>query len=252
MSYNLNKMSLPIENSGDKNLPLYRSIKNLLWRQIRTGELLIGDKMPSENKLAAELGVSRITIRRAFRELQTEGVIRRVKGLGTFVADSANRLFNLQFPDISDYIISKGWQHEKEILVFEQDTPGPSVKKCLELEDGETVFRLSLIQKANGLPIAHEDRFAVSHLFPDFIEQDFTKTSYIDYFLKRAVLERVEHKISALAAEAPLTKYLQIEKNAPCMYLERITYSFGRAATFSKITLPGKHFIWESEIDLRW
>ena len=242
-----------LEQDPDKNVvPLYRSIKQLIWRQIRSGELLVGDKLPSENELTAKLGVSRITIRRALRDLEEDGVIRRVKGLGAFVTKPTKRLFTLQFPDIGDYIAAKGLHHEKDILVFEEIAPNEVLKKHLNLSNQQTVYHLSILQKANGVAIAHEDRFVVSHLFPDFIEQNFEQTSLIDYFLKRAVLERVEHNISAIAATAPFTKYLDIAENSPCLYLQRTTFSFGSAATFTKITLPNDRFTWESKIDLSW
>jgi GntR family transcriptional regulator len=67
--------------------PLYEQIVAAIKREIAAGRLLPGDALPSVRALAAELLVSLITIKRAYEELERDGIIYSRQGLGTFVAD---------------------------------------------------------------------------------------------------------------------------------------------------------------------
>mgnify|MGYP001318804522 CR=1 FL=1 len=72
-------------------VPLHAQLKNLLQRHIMAGDWTQGSPMPSEATLCATYGVSRITVRRALSDLESEGFIRRERGRGTFVAASRPR-----------------------------------------------------------------------------------------------------------------------------------------------------------------
>jgi DNA-binding LacI/PurR family transcriptional regulator len=67
---------------------LYEQLRNYLLEEIQSGRLKPGDRVPSESELSAQFGVSRITSKKALETLQTEGVVLRSRGRGTFVADS--------------------------------------------------------------------------------------------------------------------------------------------------------------------
>ena len=76
--------------------PKYEIIHQTLLRQIETGALPPETRLPDENALAAEYGVSLITVRRAMSELSRDGAIRRVRGRGSFVTKRAP---NAKSPD---------------------------------------------------------------------------------------------------------------------------------------------------------
>jgi len=67
--------------------PKYKSIKERLIKQIKEGDILPGERVPSETEISNMFGVSIITARRALMELVNEGFVYRVQGKGTFVAD---------------------------------------------------------------------------------------------------------------------------------------------------------------------
>jgi GntR family transcriptional regulator len=72
--------------SGENPEPLYRQISDQIRRLILTGELAPGAPLPSIRELAQQLTASIITVRRAYWELEREGLITTRQGLGTFVA----------------------------------------------------------------------------------------------------------------------------------------------------------------------
>jgi len=70
--------------------PLYLQIINSLKRELSEGRLVPGTALPSFRRLAEDLLVSVITVKRAYEELEREGIIYRRQGLGTFVSDLAS------------------------------------------------------------------------------------------------------------------------------------------------------------------
>ena len=83
-----NGYSWYIMAKSGKHLPMYRQIFNALSQRIRSGELAGGERLPSEGEAAEQFGVSRITSKRALQMLAAEGLITRVPGRGSFVAES--------------------------------------------------------------------------------------------------------------------------------------------------------------------
>jgi GntR family transcriptional regulator len=69
---------------------LYQQIVDGLKREVSEGRLTPGTALPSFRVLAEDLLVSVITVKRAYEELEREGIIYRRQGLGTFVADTAD------------------------------------------------------------------------------------------------------------------------------------------------------------------
>lgn len=70
----------------NSSIPMYKQVVQILSNQISSGELSVGNKIPSETELMAKFGVSRITIRAAISELVEEGILTRSQGKGTFVS----------------------------------------------------------------------------------------------------------------------------------------------------------------------
>lgn len=68
-------------------MALYQQVKDHVMRKIADGSLSAGERVPSEQELVQEFGVARMTANRALRELAEQGVIVRVAGVGSFVAE---------------------------------------------------------------------------------------------------------------------------------------------------------------------
>ena len=88
-------MNIQIDNSSDN--PIYLQIKNQIKAQIISGELKVGEQLPSIRFLAKELRVSMITAKRAFDELELDGFINSVQGKGNFVAAQNRELIREEY-----------------------------------------------------------------------------------------------------------------------------------------------------------
>ena len=83
-------MNLIITNSSD--VPIYQQIKNQIINSIGNNELKANDMLPSIRNLAKDLGISILTVKKAYDELEQEAYIRTVQGKGTFVTPRNNEL----------------------------------------------------------------------------------------------------------------------------------------------------------------
>jgi GntR family transcriptional regulator len=83
-------LQLPPLSTGE-SVPLYQQIVEAIRREVASGRMPAGSPMPSFRTLAAQLAVSLITVKRAYEELEHDGVILRHQGLGTFVAPDGER-----------------------------------------------------------------------------------------------------------------------------------------------------------------
>src|SRR5580658_3552762 len=98
----------PVKNTDTKvggDPPKYQRILIELRRSISAGQVKPGDRLPSENELGGRFSVSRLTVQRALKELQIEGLVDRRAGSGTYVLprkESSGKLFGLLIPGLGE------------------------------------------------------------------------------------------------------------------------------------------------------
>jgi len=117
------KMNIQINNSS--NDPIYLQIKNQIKSQIISGDLQVGDKLPSIRFMAKELRISMITAKRAFDELEAEGFIDSVQGKGNFVARQNKELIREEY-------LKKIEERIQDIIEF-SDIIGLSNKEIMQM-----------------------------------------------------------------------------------------------------------------------
>src|SRR6201994_4842277 len=109
----------------------YLQVKQFVLSRISAGTLAVGDRVPSENELVRELDVSRMTANRALRELAADGVLVRVAGVGTFVAEQRVHAHPLEVRNIADEIRARGHEHRLKVLTLESlSAPRELAERC--------------------------------------------------------------------------------------------------------------------------
>ncbi len=103
-------MDIILSNSSDK--PIYEQIASQVKAQILSGALTAGAKLPSIRALASDLGVSVITTKRAYADLEQLGFICTVQGKGCFVAEGNQELFRKQLCHIEELLAKAASQAE--------------------------------------------------------------------------------------------------------------------------------------------
>ena len=223
-------------------LPRYQQLKEQIIGQISRGELKPRDRVPSENDLVGSAGVSRMTANRALRELNDEGYVERVAGVGTFVADLQAASHVLEVRNIADEIASRGHRHTALVVRQERQRASTEVADVLRVRQGKGVFHLLLVHSENGAPIQLEKRYVVESFAPQCLQQDFREQTPSAWLSAIAPLQEAEHKVRALMPDDETRALLKMAKYEPCLAVIRRTWSNGRPVSYARLYHPGSRF----------
>jgi len=226
----------------DAASPLYEKVKDYILQNIGAGVWTRHQRLPSENDFVSRLGVSRMTVHRALRELTTAGILVRIQGVGTFVAVPKPQAALLEIRNIAEEIKARGHTHRSEVLALESRTTKPDLTAPFEFARARRVFHSIVIHFENDVPVQYEERFVNPDLAPDFDRQDFTVRTTYDYLTQTCPITEVEHVISAISADAAIAKHLRIAVAAPCLLLYRRTWSGVAVATVNRLIYVGERF----------
>jgi GntR family transcriptional regulator, histidine utilization repressor len=227
----------------DSTVPLYRQIQERIRRRIADGEWRPGRKIPSENELVGQWGVSRMTVHRALRELAQEGHLERVAGLGTFVAEPPRRASLMELKDIAEEVRAAGAEHHARLCSRRRVSLDATAAAAMERPVGTEAAHVILIHYRDDLPIQHEERWVDLEMVPDFLQVDFETVTPSQHLLQTLPAEEVEHVVEAILPTPAVAAALAIEPTAPCLRLERRTWSGGRVVTFAVLTYPGSRYV---------
>lgn len=222
--------------------PLYQQVKQLIEAQIKSGDWQPDMRIPSENELVESLGVSRMTINRALREMTAEGQLVRLQGVGTFVAKPKPQSALLEIKSISEEIKSRGGVHSSDVHLLTEETAGPDLAAVMSLTPRAIVFHAILVHRDRGQAIQLADRYVNPVAAPDFLEQDFTRITPNEYLLSVCPVTEVEHVIEAITPDANTRDLLEIDISEPCLVLHRKTFLHDKVATKSRFIYPGSRY----------
>jgi len=222
--------------------PIYQQIKTTIQQRIASGEWPPGQKLPSENELVTALQVSRMTINRALRELTQLGLIQRVHGLGSFVAEAPRHASLIELQDIALEIAAHGRRHHSRILQLQTENASAPIAVQLGLPAAQPVYHLRAVHYQDHTPIQLESRYVNPAAMPDFMAQDFTRTTATAYLLKQFKPDEMEHRVSAVMPDAQTRDLLAMQSGQPCLQLIRRTWHQQQVVTYVTLTYPGDRY----------
>ena len=220
----------------------YEQVKTFIKIRITSGVWKPGDAVPSESALMAQFSISRMTVNRALRELATEGMVSRVQGSGTRVAELHRISSRLTIRDIKDEVVERGHTHSSCVLLVATEKAAALLAKTLGLRSGAKVFHTVLVHLENGIPIQHEDRYVNPLAAPDFLQTDFTRFTPAHHLLTRAPLTDASYQIEACLPGKAIAKLLHIKPTEACLAITRRTVSGAHVASMARLVYPGKRY----------
>ncbi|UFN51073.1 GntR family transcriptional regulator [Roseomonas sp. OT10] len=222
--------------------PRYERVKDHVRDRIAAGEWPPGTRLPSENELGPMLGVSRITISRAFAELARQGLVRKVQGLGTFVAERRPRFGLAELQDVAEEIAARGMAWSCTLRAL-RSVPAPAeAAALLDLAPGEPVFESEVLHRGDGVPIQLEHRTIRRDYLPRYLEQDFAACSTYSYLQREGRAEEMEQSVTAVLPDPALRALLKVDARECCLVIRRRTFRAGRPTTLAVLTQPASRF----------
>ena len=230
------------QRSPKAGVPSFQKIKDHILRRIHAGELKEGDQIPTEAVLGRQFGVARMTVNRALRELASEQSVNRIQGLGTFVAQHKYQSTLVSIRSIADEVRARGDRHACAVVVLESVKAPAALARAFDARRGIRLFHSILVHYENDLQIQVEDRWVNAALAPDYLSQDFARSTPNEYLMRVAPLQGVSYRIEARLPPPEIRRRLAMPAGEPCLVLYRTTRSLGMVASVATMWHPASRY----------
>jgi len=213
--------------STDEAQPLYHRVYRLIADEIAAGAVRPGDRLPAERAIGERLGVSRVTVRRALRELADNGLIKSSTGRGSFVAslgqvgEPPNAL--LSFSELG---AARGLVVSSRVLRAETRAATIDEADAFRIAPGAQIFELERLRLLSEVPVAiNLNRVSVASA-PEIPTIDFSGGTSLYAVLQShdIVPTRADFAIQAVAADPAQASLLETDSSAPVLVAEHKTF----------------------------
>lgn len=231
--------------------PLYLQLRGRVERAINDGTLAGGDALPSERDMAELAAVSRVTVRKAVRDLVRDGLLVQRHGSGTFVTKAIDRVEQplSRLTSFTEDMMRRGWKSHSQWLERGLFSPSPEEIVALALAPGDEVARIARLRIADDRPLAIERASISSLMLPDPEEVDQSLYAALEMNGYRPV--RAIQRISATNLGVEDARLMQVEPGDAGLRIERISYlDSGRVVEFTRSLYRGDAYDFVAELTI--
>jgi GntR family transcriptional regulator len=217
-----------------KGIPRHSQISQWLRTQIEEGVFEPEEKLPSENDLAKKFNVSRVTIRRALQSLESDEIIYRCQGLGSFVSDKRTPHNLVRLTDFNEDMAQAGLKASSEVHEFQVIDAPSWLQAPLELEEGTKVMQIDRLRLGNGEPVAFDSTW-LPILYGQLLTKEKLRNSTIYRILEEEYdiqVIRGTYRFSADLADESLSEELGVKPGSPLLVIERSTFTMGNKPVY--------------------
>lgn len=223
-------------------MPLYHQAAQVLEEAIEDGRLPRGSKLDSELDLAAQLRISRPTMRAAIKQLVDKGLLIRRRGIGTTVAPKPVRRA-VALTSLYDDLKESGREPKTRVLVLEETLCPPEIAEQLGLGPGAPVMRFDRLRVTSSDPIALMHNIVPVGLL-GIEKEDLERTGLYDLFRKNGIAPHVAtQRVGARKANTREAELLEIEPGDPVLTMTRTAYDTnGRPIEYGAHSYPAESY----------
>lgn len=204
--------------------PIYLYIRRKITERIERGDYTSGSALPSENELAEEFGVTRLTVRNAIDSLVEQGLIRRVQGKGTYVGFPWMET-GVETGGFREMISSSNAVPSVRILSKSKRLAGPYYAKLFGIDSNEVLYTLRRLNSVDGEPVSLENTVIPLSLFEGIEDVDVSVFSvYETYGMYGHKVGLVQEKLDISALSARDAGLLRVEPGSLALVFECLTY----------------------------
>lgn len=218
------KFGFMVDKSSSE--PLYAQIQAIIEQDITSGKLKPGNRILSEQEIAAKYDVSRVTARKALDNLVAKNLLYRQAGKGTFVAKHGMAYVFSTMLSFSRSLGSRGFEVKTEILDQALIPCLPEIAQQLRIPAGANVVIIRRLRFVDGIAAAIHTSYFDARVYSPLLEIDLTTDSILEA-AERVGLIRMSYSIDSLRA-VPVTvtdgQILRIQPGAPALELDGIVF----------------------------
>lgn len=218
--------ALPGEIDRSLPAPLHQQLQTLIRSRIQSGQWAQDQPIPSEPEMCRRYGVSRTVVRQALHALKDEGLIRRERGRGTFVA--ATKIaptFLQQAYGFYQEMQQQGIPTYSQVLESKR-VPAPArVASALEIPLNEPVVQLTRLRYLGNAPAVYVVNYLPARLCPGLEQEDLRNRSLYAHLAERhGIFLAAGHRtLEAVPASTELARYLGVTSGSPLLLLESVS-----------------------------
>jgi GntR family histidine utilization transcriptional repressor len=222
--------------------PKFALIKQYIIDNVQAAKWIENQRVPSENELAAQFSVSRMTARRALSELTDAGILTRSQGLGTFVASLKSQSSLLEIKNIADEVQARNGVYSSSVLSLESIAAIAPIAIALGVEINSQIYRSVIVHNENEQPLQVEERFVNPALAILYLQQNFSHITPHEYLSQVAPLTEARHTVEAIMPTSEVCQWLNLYHEEPCLQVIRRTWSSEGIVSFTRLISPGSKY----------
>jgi GntR family transcriptional regulator len=211
-----------IENDSK---PLYEQVETVIRQRLLDNVYKPGVALPSEHQLAAELGVSQGTVRKALNDLVADKLLFRRQGLGTFVSEhTERRLLYVYFNVVRDDGVRA--IPRNQTLRLAQGIANRKEAEKLAIVPGSQVYRLKRLRFLEGDPVMIDEITVSKSAFPGFGGEPGGPPDFLYRYYQSKygiTVAKAREEVKAIAASAEHAKLLGIAEKSPILFVDRVS-----------------------------
>ena len=221
-------ISCTIEFMVDKGSsePLYAQIQGIIEQEITSGRLKPGDRIPSEQEIAARYEVSRVTARKALDNLVAKNLLFRQAGKGTFVAEHGMAYEFSTMLSFSRSLRSRGFEVRTEILDQALIPASLEIAQQLRIPAGADAVIVRRLRYVDGIAAAIHTSYFDARIYSPLLEIDLATRSILEAAEQIGGI-RMSYSIDSLRAvpvSVPDSRILGIKAASPALELDGIVF----------------------------
>jgi GntR family transcriptional regulator, histidine utilization repressor len=174
--------------------------------------------------------------------LRDEGVLVRVAGVGSFVADQHVHAHPLEVRSIAAEIRARGSVHRADVITLERVRAVAQLALDFGVAPRTELYCSLIVHYENDQAVQLEDRYVLARLAPDYLKTDFTRTTPSEYLAEVAPLQEAEHVLRAVMPDERTRRLLAMPNGEPCLLMIRRTWAAGAIASVARLFYPGSRY----------
>lgn len=206
-------------------LPLYYRVYKTLEQRIQEERYKAGARLPSEDELCREFGVSRMTIRQAVGRLVENGLVRRRRGSGTYVGArrEARAFRTITFTGALEDLFAQVEKAQIASAHIAEEPPPADVRQIMSLAEGEPVTVLRRVRAFDGTPFAFTLNYVPRALGRRIRPADLYRVPLLQLFEERLGVRfsHADQTVEARLADGDVAEALQVKFGDPVLFVER-------------------------------
>lgn len=223
----------------DKDPTLHQQILREIEGNIVSGAWPPGHRIPFEIDLAAQYGVSRMTVNKVLTQLAKAGLVERRRRSGSFVRQPQAQSAVLEIQDIRNEVEQLGQPYRFHVESRRVRRARQADQRWIDVAEGGRLLEVRTLHFAGAAPFCVEERLINLDVVPTAADARFEEQTPGQWLLDQVPWSSAEHRVQATGAHADMASQLHVPAGTACLVIERRTWSTQGPVTYVRFTYPG-------------